>query len=175
VLIGGKTIVGGLLGAQLGVEVAKRIQGVHRSTGDAYVPPLVAGLILGRLGCFFSGVTDGTHGKPSTLPWAMDLGDGVLRHPTALYEVAFLLVLGAALALYGRRGLPGDRFAGFMVAYLAYRLFAEVLKVQPVWPFGLSSIQVACVLGLVGYALALPRRLRRGRAAATLTTTPPLG
>lgn len=165
-LIGGKTIVGGLLGAIAAVELTKIPLGIRRSTGDVYVYPLLAGLMFGRLGCFFSGVADGTHGVATSAPLGMDLGDGVLRHPTALYEIGFLLLLGAVLAAYGRRGLPGDRFAGLVVAYLGYRLLAESLKTQPGWVLGLSAIQVACVVGLVAYAMALPRRIRRAKVGS---------
>jgi prolipoprotein diacylglyceryltransferase len=161
--IGGKTVVGGLLGAQAAVELTKRALRVDRSTGDAYVLPLTVGMILGRCGCFFSGTTDGTHG--GRVPWGMDLGDGVPRHPTALYEIVALVLLFAATRLWGDRGLPGDRFALWMAGYLMFRLMIEPLKGQPVWiGVGLSSIQIACVLGLLAYTLALPRRIRRGRA-----------
>src|SRR5438874_3375400 len=40
----GKTIVGGLLGGWVGVELVKWIRKVHGSTGDAYVLPLVLGI-----------------------------------------------------------------------------------------------------------------------------------
>ena len=81
-LLQGKSIVGALLGGLLAVEATKPWLGVRVATGDLYVRPLwTSGLAIGRVGCFLSGVTDGTHGVPSTLPWAMDLGDGVPRHP----------------------------------------------------------------------------------------------
>src|SRR5204862_5008015 len=41
-LFGGKTVVGGLLGGLIGVEIAKRIIGVRRSTGDLFVFPMIA-------------------------------------------------------------------------------------------------------------------------------------
>src|SRR5512138_3027671 len=42
VWLSGKTIVGGLLGGLIGVELAKRAVGWGRSTGDAFVGPLLA-------------------------------------------------------------------------------------------------------------------------------------
>ncbi len=48
------------------------------------------GLAVGRIGCHLAGLTDGTHGDPSSLPWAVDFGDGIPRHPVNLYEVIFL-------------------------------------------------------------------------------------
>ncbi|MFT6398221.1 MAG: prolipoprotein diacylglyceryltransferase, partial [Bradymonadia bacterium] len=92
----GKTIVGAMLGGWIGVELAKKASGIRASTGDVFVPARSIGTAVGRLGCFFSGIEDGTHGKERTLPWAMDLGDGVLRHPAALYEVVVVLALGGS-------------------------------------------------------------------------------
>src|SRR5580693_9328894 len=53
---GGKTIVGGLLGGWIGVEVAKRINGIRRRTGDLFVVPLCVGIAVGRIGCFVAGL-----------------------------------------------------------------------------------------------------------------------
>src|SRR4051812_30889764 len=39
-LLGGKTIVGGLLGGWAGVEISKRLCGIRHSTGDTFVWPL---------------------------------------------------------------------------------------------------------------------------------------
>src|ERR1700679_665331 len=50
---GGKTIVGGLLGGWLAVEVVKKIAGVRSRTGDLFAVPLCVGIAIGRLGCFF--------------------------------------------------------------------------------------------------------------------------
>jgi len=42
--LGGKTIVGGLLGGLIGVEIAKKVLGVTQSTGDLLVLPLIAAM-----------------------------------------------------------------------------------------------------------------------------------
>src|SRR5437588_815156 len=39
-LLGGKTLVGGLLGGLIAVEITKRIAGIHRRTGDLFAIPL---------------------------------------------------------------------------------------------------------------------------------------
>lgn len=161
VWLGGKTIVGALLGGLAATELAKPRLGIFVSTGDVYVRPLGIGLAIGRIGCFLSGVTDGTHGVATSVPWGLDLGDGVPRHPTALYEIGWLGVLGVAVeAVRWRR--PGDRFAGWMVGYLGFRLGIEALKTQPFVYGGLSAIQVACLGGLAYYAARGWRLARRG-------------
>ena len=50
--VGGKTIVGGLLGGTFGIEIAKKILGITVRTGDVYVTPLIISMAIGRIGCF---------------------------------------------------------------------------------------------------------------------------
>jgi phosphatidylglycerol:prolipoprotein diacylglycerol transferase len=161
---GGKTIVGGLLGGWVGVEVAKRIMGVTRRTGDAFVFPLILGIAIGRVGCFLTGLSDHTHGIATSLPWAVDFGDGVPRHPTQLYEMAFLFILGALLIVRSRRALePGELFRWFLLGYLAFRFLVEFIKPRYTIPFlNLSAIQIASLLGACICAIQLLRG-RRGK------------
>ena len=158
-LLQGKSIIGALLGGLAGVEIAKTLDGVRGSTGDAFVLPLVAGMCIGRIGCFLAGLDDHTYGNPTSLPWGVDFGDGVPRHPTQLYEVAFLGALAALLAWRGDRlSRPGDRFRAFMIGYLAYRLCIESIRPIPFHYFGLlSGLQLLCVAGLLYYHRDIPR------------------
>jgi phosphatidylglycerol---prolipoprotein diacylglyceryl transferase len=91
--MGGKTIVGALIFGLIAVELMKRYIGVRQSTGDLYAIPLALGIAIGRIGCFLTGLSDNTYGTPTTLPWAINFGDGIPRHPTQLYEIIFLLAL----------------------------------------------------------------------------------
>lgn len=159
-LLGGKTIVGGLLGGLAGVEYAKSRAGVAVSTGDDLTLPLIVGMAIGRVGCFLTGLADNTEGTPTSLPWGVDFGDGIPRHPAALYEAAFLLALGAGLALLRRRlKREGDLFKAFMAAYLAYRFAADFWKPYPRPYLGLGAIQAAAVGGMLYYAPDLRRWL----------------
>jgi phosphatidylglycerol:prolipoprotein diacylglycerol transferase len=92
-LVGGKTIVGALAGGLIAVELIKRYIGLHQSTGDLYAIPLALGIAIGRIGCFLTGLSDNTYGTPTNLPWAINFGDGIPRHPTQLYEIIFLLAV----------------------------------------------------------------------------------
>ena len=97
----GQSIVGGLLGGLIGIEAAKALTRQPASTGDLMVLPLAVGMAVGRIGCFLAGLHDDTYGLPTTLPWGVDLGDGVARHPSALYEIVVLA--GLAALLHGHR------------------------------------------------------------------------
>ncbi len=52
-LLGGKTIVGGLVGGLIAVESVKRLRGIRVATGDLLALPLVLGIAIGGLGVFF--------------------------------------------------------------------------------------------------------------------------
>jgi len=145
---GGKTIVGGLLGGWIGVEIIKRYLGVRARTGDLFVFPLAIGIAIGRIGCFLTGLPDHTHGKHSSLPWAVDFGDGP-RHPAQLYEIVALIIIAIALLIRSRRPFRmGDLFRWFMLSYLAFRFAVEFIKPRYTLPIvHLSAIQIACLLG----------------------------
>lgn len=161
-LLEGKSIIGALLGGLCGVELAKRLDGVRGSTGDAFVLPLMAGMVVGRIGCFLAGLDDHTYGNPTTLPWGVDFGDGVPRHPTQLYEIGFLLAWGALLATRWQGfERDGDRFRAFMVGYLAYRLLIEWIRPIPLHYLGVfSGLQLLCLAGLFYYRRDIPRIAR---------------
>jgi prolipoprotein diacylglyceryltransferase len=148
---GGKTIVGGLLGGWFGVEVVKRLSGIHHRTGDPFVLPLCLGIAIGRVGCLVAGLADDTYGKPTTLPWAVNLGDGIGRHPVQVYEILFLALLASVLSI--KPNLPeGARFRIFLGSYLAWRVAIDFLKPQPLVA-GLNLIQWSCLAGILLLAL----------------------
>ena len=122
---GGRTVVGGLLGGRAGVEWAKWRVGLRQSTGDALVMPLLLGMAIGRVGCLLAGPGDQTWGGPSDLPWAIDPGDGVTRHPTPVYDMIFLALLG--LSLLRARLRDGERFLVFLVCYMLWRVGVDFL------------------------------------------------
>jgi phosphatidylglycerol---prolipoprotein diacylglyceryl transferase len=156
----GKTIVGAMLGALLGVELTKKLLRIKESTGDAFVYPLMVGTAIGRIGCFLTGLSDHTYGVATHLPWGIDFGDGIPRHPTQLYEILFLLGLIAVLKLRSRQPLrSGDLFKFYMTAYLSFRFLIDFIK-PDFHPFlNLSAIQIACLLGLVYYRKTIPKML----------------
>lgn len=151
-LLAGKTIVGGLIGGLLAVELVKMAMGEKRSTGDLFAAPIALGIAIGRIGCFLTGLSDDTYGTRTSLPWGVDFGDGISRHPTQLYESIFALVLCVILwRMTTRPHRSGDVFKIFMVTYMAWRLLIDFLKPE-IAIAGLSGIQWACVAALLYYA-----------------------
>jgi prolipoprotein diacylglyceryltransferase len=162
---GGKTVVGGLLGGWLLVELAKLLRGIRSRTGDLFAVPLCIGIAIGRIGCFLAGLADDTYGKPTRLPWAINFGDGIPRHPTQLYEILFLLVLALCCQrLLRRPHAQGSVFRVFLATYLVFRLLIDFLKPQPLIA-GMNLIQWACVAGLatmLAIEVLRPPRNERG-------------
>lgn len=155
---GGKTIVGGLLGGWAGIEIAKRVMGLTGSTGDLCVFPAIIGMCIGRVGCFLTGLSDNTCGTRTSLPWGVDYGDGVSRHPAQIYEILFLAGLGLVLAARpADLAVPGLRFRYFLMAYLGFRLFVDFIK--PHWTLfgGLSGIQWGCIAGIFVCAYSIAK------------------
>jgi len=153
--LGGKTIVGGLIGGWMGVEVAKRLLGIRHRTGDLWVYPLALAMAIGRVGCFLTGLADDTYGNHTGLPWGVDFGDGT-RHPTQLYDIAALAVMTGVLVVYQRRGRlgfeTGKLFRVFMAMYGAWRFLVEFIKPTDRQYLGLSAIQIAS-LGLCAFSV----------------------
>jgi hypothetical protein len=161
------SIAGALAGAIIAVELWKWRHGIRVSTGAPFVAPLAIGVVVGRWGCLFAGLIDQTYRVPTTLPWAVDLGDGIGRHPVEIYEslaiAAFLAVYWPAFAA-GRRWAVAHGFHWFVLAYAVQRFAWEFLKPYPplVGPFNVFHL---IMIGLAAYALVwIARNRERDRA-----------
>jgi prolipoprotein diacylglyceryltransferase len=158
----GHSIAGALLGGIVAVEIYKWANGLSGSTGAMFAAPLAAGIAVGRLGCFFAGLPDYTYGVPTALPWGVDFGDGVSRHPVQLYESAAMAVF---LVLYvtavARRSAIAvrDGFYLFVLWYGVQRFVWEFLKPYPplLGPFNLFHVLCAA---MAVYAFAMIGRNR---------------
>jgi prolipoprotein diacylglyceryltransferase len=155
----GRSIAGALAGAIIAIELFKWRKGIKGSTGLIFVPAFATSVIIGRWGCYLSGLEDQTYGTATSLPWAHDFGDGVLRHPVQLYEsFSMLLFLAIALILLAWRQ-PFFMRNGFYLTVLFYstqRFVWEFLKPYGavIGPFNLFHLICA---GLICYGLLMMR------------------
>jgi phosphatidylglycerol:prolipoprotein diacylglycerol transferase len=161
------SVVGALAGAIVAVELFKFATGMRRSTGGPFVAALTVGIVVGRWGCFFAGLPDQTFGTPTSLPWGVDLGDHVSRHPVQLYEslsmAVFLIVYIAALAKQHDWALRRGLYV-FCIWYGAQRFCWEWLKPYPKIAGPFNLFHIIC-LGLVIYGSCLYRRDLRDQRA----------
>jgi len=149
------SVAGALVGAIFAVELYKAARGLKGSTGVIFVGSFATGVAIGRWGCLFAGLPDRTYGTPTTLPWGVDLGDGIARHPVQIYEslamAAFLAMFVAGLAVRApwamRRG-----FYALCTWYGAQRFAWEFLKPYPAIVGPLNLFHLLCG-GLVAYGV----------------------
>jgi prolipoprotein diacylglyceryltransferase len=145
----GKTILGGIFGAYIVVEIVKEFRGIRISTGDSFALPAAVMIGIARLSCFTSGCC---YGRITELPWGIrfNLANdpvGVIRHPTQLYEVIFHSLAAAAIVLAERcNWLQGNRLKAYLIAYLSYRFLSEWLRPEPKWLLDLTAYQWASLL-----------------------------
>ena len=159
-ILNNKTIMGGLFGGLLGVELAKKVIGEKQSSGDLFTLPIILGILIGRIGCFLAGTKEFTFGKETSFFLGMDLGDGLSRHPIALYEVMFLILLFILIKKIRASNLEnGMLFKLFMIFYFSFRFLIELLKPNTFLFLGLSSIQYLCLICLAYYSKTLKRGL----------------
>ncbi|WNI35300.1 prolipoprotein diacylglyceryl transferase family protein [Chryseobacterium sp. SG20098] len=146
------TIVGGLAFGLLGVELAKKIVHHKESTGDLIVFPLILAMIIGRIGCFLTGVYEETYGIPTDSVFGMYLGDQYLRHPVALYEIAFLLLLWMGLKyIQSKKYVSGLIFQLFMLSYFTFRFLLDFIKPRIEIIGNIGTIQMVCICVIIYY------------------------
>ncbi len=157
-----KSVLGALLGGIVAVELMKWRYQIKGSTGALLVPGIALGIAVGRLGCFYAGLSDYTYGTPTSLAVGIDFGDGIHRHPVQLYEAAALVLflLGYLRLLALRRGAAlAWGFYLFCGFYGAQRFAWEFLKPYPTVLAVMNVFQFGCA-ALVAYA-AVQFRLTR--------------
>ena len=119
-------------------------------------------LAVGRWGCFFNGCC---YGVVTTLPWGVDFGDGIPRHPTQIYESLFHATMAGVLIVIARRGLiPHQRLKLYLIAYCGYRFLTEFIRPEPTLAGGLTFYQwfvLPCAAALMVQWWYDARQLRR--------------
>lgn len=149
-----KTVLGGFLGGLIAVEGVKKYIGEKQASGDLFVQPLLLALIIGRIGCFSMGIYEETYGISTTFITGINLGDGISRHPVCLYEIVFLISLWIIFTQTKMKATlaQGSIFKLFMICYLLFRFVLDFLKPHYTYSFGLSTIQVTALAGLIYYS-----------------------
>jgi hypothetical protein len=163
-----RSILGALAGGIVAIELFKRARGITGSTGIIFVPAFCTSVVIGRWGCFYSGLTDHTHGAATAVAWGHDFGDGVLRHPVQLYESAAMAAfLVSALAMLARRDpfFLRNGFYLMVLWYAAQRFCWEFLKPYAPVLGPLNLFHLIC-LGLIAYALTMMTRIPRTQLGA---------
>jgi prolipoprotein diacylglyceryltransferase len=116
--------------------------------GNLFAPAIATGVAIGRIGCFLRGCC---FGKETSLPWGVNFGDGILRHPTEIYESIFMIGMFIYLRYkMTKNPKPGSLFRLLMIFYFSFRFIIEFIRVEPIAFFGLTFFQLICLL-VLGY------------------------
>lgn len=139
---GGLAIYGALLFGSLGAYIGARRSGIKFvSYLDAVAPGILLAQAIGRWGNYFN---NELFGQPTDLPWGLEISsnnpaypaglpDGVLFHPTFLYESIWSLIGVAILLLADRRyNLRWGRMIGLYLMYYSIgRVWVEAIRIDP--------------------------------------------
>ncbi|TGE14064.1 prolipoprotein diacylglyceryl transferase family protein [Hymenobacter elongatus] len=195
-----RSVLGGMLGAVVGIAVLRRWLGFGRDVFDAFALPFVLGLAVQGVGCWLVGCCFGvaTTGPgavvyaPGTLPFLAQVAQGHIPataahtlplHAVQLYQILLCLGIGAVLGLTRRQPWPaGSRLVLTFGLYAAGRFGLEFWR-DPLgdvlgagdW-LGLKPVQVALLLaasGLLGYFFHSIRHKPAFGTCAALPTAPP--
>ncbi|HET6626167.1 MAG TPA: prolipoprotein diacylglyceryl transferase family protein [Nocardioidaceae bacterium] len=149
-LYGNRSILGGLVGAWLGVHVAKRLVGYATRTGDLFAPAVALGMAVGRIGCLLTELpgtpTGSTYGITLDPATATRLGTqpGIALHPSFVYEIVFHAVAFALLWCWLRHRLtaPGETLTLYLAGYGVFRFLVEFVRGNEVAWAGLTRPQL---------------------------------
>jgi prolipoprotein diacylglyceryl transferase len=172
---GGLGIWGGIaLGVIVGLwRVKRRGENVPAFMDAAGVPALLVAQSIGRVGNWFN---QELFGKPTSLPWGLKISpenrpaqyaNDPTFHPTFLYEIIWNLSLAWFLVWLGdRREIrPPGLFALYVAGYSAFRIFEELLRVDPAHHFlgvrlNLFVAVFGTVAGLLWFVVSQRRQVK---------------
>ena len=177
---GGLAIYGALIGGAVGIWLGSRIAGLRFwSVLDAIAPGVLLAQALGRWGNYFNGELYGT---PTDLPWGLEipawsdaypkgLPEGVLFHPTFLYESIWSVIGFVLLLLIDRKFKLrwGKLFGLYLIYYSIGRIWVENLRIDPSdILLGLRTNVWSAIFGIViGIAIIYVQRRNHPEAEAS--------
>lgn len=169
---GGFSVYGGvIMGVFVTLLYAARRRLPFWSLADAAAIAVLAGEIIGRIGCIING---DVHGSPTGGDWGFSYWHpdalvpfalrGVPLYPIPLMYQAWLLGTALVLAaLHRRSAVPGVTFIAYLISYALGRAVIS-LWLPGARPGALLNSTQIVSLAVVALALALLLRLRAARA-----------
>ncbi|MCU1593511.1 MAG: prolipoprotein diacylglyceryl transferase [Frankiales bacterium] len=175
---GGLGIWGGVLGGALGAWFVLRKRGIgFLAYADALAPCLPIAQAIGRVGNYFN---QELYGKPTNLPWGLEIdvdhggSPPTVYHPTFLYELLWDLGVAGLVIWADRRWQlgKGRAFALYVAAYCVGRGWIEALRVDSANHFfGIRLNDY--VSGLLFVAAVVFLVVRRGSGPDVVVPTAP--
>lgn len=179
-LYGNRSVLGGLVGAWIGVHVAKRLTGYRARTGDLFAPAVALGMAVGRIGCLLTEKP----GTPNPLGFGIRLDPATAQrlhaaarvplHPSFVYEIAFHAAAFTVLWGWARfRPFPsGETFVWYAAAYAVFRFLVEFVRGNEVVFAGLTRPQLFLAVTTPIVLGRLAARIHRTRSVPAAVTVP---
>ena len=152
---GNRSILGGLVGAWLGVHVAKRLVGYRSRTGDLFAPAVALGMAVGRIGCLLTelpgrptGTAFGHHPGRRRPPtgWARRRACRCTRRSSTRSSSTWRRSLVLWFWLRHRPVAPGETLTYYLAAYGVFRFLVEFVRGNEVAWAGLTRPQLFLLL-----------------------------
>lgn len=145
-ILSGKSVMGGILGAFIAINVYKYFSKQSNvAFGGRFVIPLAIAIGFGKIGCYFTGCCG---------------GDFLL--PPQILESVFQFVAAGFLYLFYRYSKRGDLlFPIYLLAYLVMRFFVEFVRNEPIIWEGMTIYQLMALLFVPVVMFILFRRWRK--------------
>ena len=142
----GMSVLGGILGGFIGVEIFKKIIAHKESTGDAFAIAIPIGHSIGRIGCLLAGCC---YGSRTALPWGIQYPENsfpyiihkhsnlipdntivsLAVHPIPVYEIIFNILLFIVIfKIRDNFKTNGALFRFYVLSYCSFRFFEEFLR-----------------------------------------------
>lgn len=164
---GGIAIHGALIGAVLTAVIYARYRNISFwQLADITAPSIILGQAIGRWGNFMNQeahggpISEATYEKfhqylPDFIMNQMCI-DGVMYHPTFLYESVWnLIVFGLLLLLRRYNPYRGEVFLSYVIFYSIGRIFVEALRTDSLWLGPIKQAQFFSILLIVGSLIIL--------------------
>lgn len=167
---GNASMLSALVGAWLGVHVAKRIVRYPDRTGDLFAPAVALAMCIGRIGCLLTE----RPGTPTGAAWGIVLDPeaaarvgapaGVPLHPSFVYEIAFHAVAFALLWFWLRHRdiAAGETLTLYIAAYGIFRFCVEFVRGNEVAWTGFTRPQLFLMVTIPILLVRIALMARRG-------------
>lgn len=157
---GGITVTGGVLGGLIAGSIYAYIKKLHFFHHiKIFIPPIILGHIIGRIGCFLNGDASGF---PTKMPWGIvfdpasvayrftGIQPGTPLHPTQLYEILGNIILLFIIIMTGNnKWITNRRIIWYALGYGTIRFIVESFRNDSehfsTIPF-LTSGQIICLI-----------------------------
>lgn len=171
---GNASMLSALVGAWLGVHVAKRLCGYPERSGDLFAPAVALAMAIGRIGCLLTEQP----GTPTGTSWGIVLDAdaaartaspaGVPLHPSFVYEIVFHLAAFALLWFWLRHRpiAAGETLTLYIAAYALFRFGVEFVRGNDQAWLGMTRPQLFLLLTIPVLAARMIWLLRTGRFRA---------